>query len=222
MELLKTNTIEKIQKIFLEDFSQTIPTKDIFLSLLIAILAAIIINFIYKKTYNGVSYTKSFSLSIILLTLVTSLVIRTINSNLALSLGMVGALSIVRFRTAVKDPIDTIFMFWAITAGIMSGAGLYVATLISTITISIFYFLCCVYESKKKDKLLLVIKSTIVKSDKILELMKEQKKCDLKTESYKNNTAELTYEIYDRKAAERILDMKDEEGIISINILDMN
>ena len=222
MILLKLNAIEKIQKIISEDFSQTIPTKDIFLSLAIAILSAIIINFVYKKTYSGVSYTKSFSLSIILLTLVTSLVIRTINSNLALSLGMVGALSIVRFRTAVKDPIDTIFMFWAITAGIMSGAGLYVPTLIAVIIISLFYFICCAYESKKKDKLLLVVKSTIVKADKIIEIMKEQKKCDLKTESYKNNTAELTYEIKDRAVAEKVLEMKEEEGIISINILDMN
>lgn len=222
MDLLKVSAIEKIQEIISEDFSQTIPTKDIFLSLAIAIISAIIINFIYKKTYSGVSYTKSFSLSIILLTLVTSLVIRTINSNLALSLGMVGALSIVRFRTAVKDPIDTIFMFWAITAGIMSGAGLYLPTLISTLIIAIFYFLCCAFEEKKKDKLLLVVKATIVKSDKILETMKEQKKCALKTESYKNNTAELTYEISDRKIAEKVLEMKDEEGIISINILDMN
>ena len=105
----------------------------------IILIAALIINLIYKKTYTGVSYIKAFALSIILLTMVTSLVIRTINSNLSLSLGMVGALSIVRFRTAVKDPIDTIFMFWAITAGIMSGAGLYIVTLIATIIIGLFH-----------------------------------------------------------------------------------
>ena len=123
------------------EFNNTIPTKDIFLSLGVALISAIIINYIYKKTYNGVSYNKSFALSTILLSLVTSIVIKTINSNLSLSLGMVGALSIVRFRTSVKDPIDTIFMFWAITTGIMSGAGLYLVTILSTLVIGLFYLI---------------------------------------------------------------------------------
>ena len=219
--ILLLNAFDKIQKILAEEFTQTIPTKDIILSLVVAILAAIIINYIYKKTFTGVSYTKSFALSIILLTMVTSLVIRTINSNLSLSLGMVGALSIVRFRTAVKDPIDTIFMFWAITAGIMSGAGLYIVTLIATIIIGLFYFLCCTYQSKTKTKQLLVIKASVVESEKIIELMKNKPKCSLKTESYKNNVAELTYELANRDLASDVLIMKDEEGIISINLLEI-
>ena len=221
MNILILNTFDKIQKILVEEFTQTIPTKDIVLSLTVAILAAIIINYIYKKTYMGVSYTKSFALSIILLTLVTSLVIRTINSNLSLSLGMVGALSIVRFRTAVKDPIDTIFMFWAITAGIMSGAGLYIVTLIATIIIGLFYLLSYSVQLKSKNKILLVVKSTITKSEKILELMKTKKKCILKTESYKNDIAELTYEIANRNIAEEVLNMKKDDGIITINLIEV-
>lgn len=221
MNILILNTFDKIQKILVEEFTQTIPTKDIVLSLTVAILAAIIINYIYKKTYMGVSYTKSFALSIILLTLVTSLVIRTINSNLSLSLGMVGALSIVRFRTAVKDPIDTIFMFWAITAGIMSGAGLYIVTLIATIIIGLFYLLSYSVQLKSKNKILLVVKSTITKSEKILELMKTKKKCILKTESYKNDIAELTYEIANRNIAEEVLNMKKDDGIIAINLIEV-
>ena len=221
-DILILNTFNKIQKIVVEEFTQTIPTKDIALSLIIAILAAVIINFIYKKTYTGVSYTKSFALSIVLLTMVTSLVIRTINSNLSLSLGMVGALSIVRFRTAVKDPIDTIFMFWAITAGIMSGAGLYIATLIATIIIGLFYFLCYSIQIKSKNKQLLIIKAIASKSDKIIDLMNDKKRCELKTESYKNNVAELTYEIANRSLAEDILKMKNEEGIIAINLIEID
>ena len=221
-DILILNTFNKIQKIVVEEFTQTIPTKDIALSLIIAILAAVIIIFIYKKTYTGVSYTKSFALSIVLLTMVTSLVIRTINSNLSLSLGMVGALSIVRFRTAVKDPIDTIFMFWAITAGIMSGAGLYIATLIATIIIGLFYFLCYSIQIKSKNKQLLIIKAIASKSDKIIDLMNDKKRCELKTESYKNNVAELTYEIANRSLAEDILKMKNEEGIIAINLIEID
>ena len=222
MNILILNAFDKIQKILVEEFTQTIPTKDIVLSLTVAIIAALIINLIYKKTYTGVSYTKAFALSIILLTMVTSLVIRTINSNLSLSLGMVGALSIVRFRTAVKDPIDTIFMFWAITAGIMSGAGLYIVTLIATIIIGLFYFLCYSIQVKSKNKQLLVVKSSVVEAEKIMNIMKDKKKCILKTESYKNNIAELTFEIANRTIAEEVLDMKKEDGIIAINLIEID
>ena len=125
--------LDMIKKGVVEQFTGTISTVDLVLSLITAVVCALLISYIYKRNYTGVSFTKSFVLSLILLAMVTSLVIRTINSNLALSLGMVGALSIVRFRTAVKDPVDTIFMFWSITIGIMSGAGLYLTTIIATL-----------------------------------------------------------------------------------------
>ena len=220
--LIKASIIDKISDSFLKEISTTIPTKDILISLVIAMLSAIIINYVYKKTYIGVSYAKSFSLSIILLTLVTSIVIRTINSNLALSLGMVGALSIVRFRTAVKDPVDTIFMFWAITVGIMSGAGLYIVTLLATLLIGLFYFISYTYQVKKTRKVLLIVKASNYCAEKISELLKDNKKCILRTESYKDNVAELTYEVGDRKEIESILRFKNEEGIITINVIDID
>ena len=201
-------------------FSQTIPTEEIFLSLLIAILAAIIIDIVYKKTYVGVSYVKSFSLSIILLAMVTSLVIKTVNSNLSLSLGMVGALSIVRFRTAVKDPVDTIFMFWAITVGIMSGAGLYLATLLATLIIGLSYFIFFTYQNKKKNKVLLVIKTYTANANEVFDIMSGSKAI-LKTESYKDTIAEITYELEDRTQASEILKYKDSEGLISLNLIDL-
>ncbi len=220
--IIKASIIDKISDTFLKEITQTIPTKDIIISLVVAMLSAIIINYVYKKTFVGVSYTKSFSLGIILLTLITSIVIRTINSNLALSLGMVGALSIVRFRTAVKDPVDTIFMFWAITAGIMSGAGLYVATLLATLLIGLFYFISYTYQVKKTRKVLLIIKADNNIAEQLSDLLKDNKKCILRTESYKDNTAELTYEVGDRKEIEKILRFKNEEGIKTINVIDID
>ena len=83
------------------------------LTIAVAFLLGLFIFFIYKRTFSGVVFTKSFGISLILLSMITAAVIMTISSNLMLSLGMVGALSIVRFRTAVKDPMDTIYMFWA-------------------------------------------------------------------------------------------------------------
>ena len=169
--------LDMIKKSVIEEFSSTLSTGDLFFSLLTAFVAALLITYVYKKTYTGVSYTKSFVLSIVLLSMVTSLVIRTINSNLALSLGMVGALSIVRFRTAVKDPVDTIFMFWAITAGIMSGAGIYLTTLIATLILGILYMIMYMTNVKSTTKYLLVVKADKDFGDKILKLMSKKKKC---------------------------------------------
>ena len=214
--------VDLFKKSVIEEFTGTISTLDIFLSLLVALVCAIIITFIYKKTYTGVSYTKSFALSIILLSMVTSLVIRTINSNLALSLGMVGALSIVRFRTAVKDPVDTVFMFWSITAGIMSGAGLYLTTLIATLLLGIFYFISYAYSFKKSEKYLLVIKAKKSISKDITELMKSKKKCVLKTESYKGEYVEFTYELGNKELADDILEWNSKKEVQHINLVNIS
>lgn len=219
--LLVLNILNDIVESATEQFSQTIATEDLLFSLLVAMISALIIDFIYKKTYIGVSYSKSNSLSIILLALVTSIVIRTINSNLSLSLGMVGALSIVRFRTAIKDPIDTIFMFWAITVGIMSGAGFYVVTIIATLIISIVYFVNYIFQVKRTRKMLLIVTCTLEKSKEIINML-DNKKCVLKTEMYKNNSAELTFEISDRKEKNKVVEMSDSEGIKTINVIDID
>lgn len=220
--MLIMNVIDSINSEVSSVFSQTIPTLDLILSLLIAIVCSLIINFVYKKTYIGVSYTKTFSLSIILLCMVTSLVIRTINSNLSLSLGMVGALSIVRFRAAVKDPVDIVFMFWAIAAGIMSGAGLYFATLLACLIIGISYFICFTYQTKKTDKALLVIKTYSANADEILGIMNKSTGAKLKTESYKNGIVEFTYELANRSQANEILNYKNSPGILSLSLLDLD
>ncbi len=214
--------LDMIKKSVVEEFSGTLSTGDLFFSLLTAFAAALLITYIYKKTYTGVSYTKSFVLSIILLSMVTSLVIRTINSNLALSLGMVGALSIVRFRTAVKDPVDTIFMFWAITAGIMSGAGIYLTTIIATLILGILYMVSYLTAFKAKTKYLLVVKADKNFGDKILELMNTKKKCILKTESIKKDFIEFTFEIANMEMASELMEWKDKKEIESIQLVSVD
>jgi uncharacterized membrane protein YhiD involved in acid resistance len=94
-------------------------------SLLSALFIGLFIFFIYKKTYAGVMYSKPFNTSLVLLSVLTTFVILAVTSNVVLSLGMVGALSIVRFRTAIKEPLDLVFLFWSISVGIILGAGLY-------------------------------------------------------------------------------------------------
>ena len=112
------------------------------IALLAALLAGAIIAAVYKKTYRGVLYSPSFALTLILLCLVTTPVVMCIGSNIALSMGMVGALSIVRFRTAVKDPLDTAYMFWALTMGILLGANAYVIAIVAVL--GIFYLVLCI------------------------------------------------------------------------------
>ena len=97
----------------------------VLLTLAFALITGVLISLVYKITYRGVLYSPQFSMVLIMLTLVTAPVVMAIGSNVALSMGMVGALSIVRFRTAVKDPLDLLYLFWAITAGITTGAGMY-------------------------------------------------------------------------------------------------
>ena len=212
--------LDLIKKGVVEEFTGTISTGDLFLSLIIAFVCAIFITYIYKKTYTGVSYTKSFVLSIILLSMVTSLVIRTINSNLALSLGMVGALSIVRFRTAVKDPVDTIFMFWAIAVGIMSGAGLYLITIIACALLGLFYLISYFKVFKPIDKYLLVVNTSKKDSLEVAKIF-ANKNCILKTESIKKDKVELTYEVIGREFANAILEMKN-DAIESIHMININ
>lgn len=216
------NIVDEIKQFNLNSLVGTIPTMNIVLSLLTAVITAIIINFVYRKTYVGVSYTKTFALSIVLLSMVTSLIIRTINSNLSLSLGMVGALSIVRFRTAVKDPIDTVFMFWAISAGIMAGAGLYLVAILATLLIGVFYFITFTYQEKAKKKMLLVVKTYTVNSNIVTDIMKNIPKALLKTESYKDKFAEFTYELSDRSQADELLKFKDAEWMLNINLIEID
>lgn len=114
-DIFKSNFLEKATSISLVDSA---------LALGLAFCIGLFIYAVYKKTFKGVMYSKSFSTSLIALTMITSLVILAVTSNVILSLGMVGALSIVRFRTAIKDPIDIAYLFWAIAVGIVLGAGL--------------------------------------------------------------------------------------------------
>jgi hypothetical protein len=124
-------------------------------TLAIAIGLGLVIFFVYKKTFSGVMYSGSFNMSLLLMVVITAVIIMTISSNVVLSLGMVGALSIIRFRTVIKDPVDIMYLFWAISMGIIVGAHQYVFALIC---VAVIAALCVVMSFlKKKDKMYLVI-----------------------------------------------------------------
>ena len=212
--------IDMIKKSVISEFTGTISADKILLSLLTAFIIGIFIVFIYKKTYNGVVYSKSFSLSLILLAMVTALIIRTISSNLALSLGMVGALSIVRFRTAIKEPLDTAFMFWAITAGIMSGAGLYLVSVVASLGLGLFYFICYVFGFKMSKQYLFVVKYENEAESMIQEQLKKIGKYKVKSKSITKGITELTFEVAMKENDSTELNrFIGKEGVISASII---
>ena len=139
---------------FLDSFS-SFSLLDTALSLGAAFVIGLFIFYVYQKTYSGVLYSRSFNVSLVAILLVTTLVISGVTSNVVLSLGMVGALSIVRFRTAVKDPMDLLYLFWAITTGITTGAGMYVLALIAAVVMIAMIFLF--YHKQQKGRIYIAV-----------------------------------------------------------------
>lgn len=187
--------VDTIKKSVLENFSGTITATDMLLSLVVAFLIGIFIIYVYRKTYTGVVYSKAFSLCILMLAMVTAMIIRTISSNISLSLGMVGALSIVRFRTAVKEPVDTGFMFWGISAGIMAGAGLYIPALVASLGIGILYYVTYLMGFRTANRYLLVLKYEASAHDDVLKKLKTVKKFKIRSKSIFGKEVELSLEV---------------------------
>lgn len=189
------SVVDTIKKSVLENFTGTISTVDMVLSLIVAFAIGMFIIYIYRKTYTGVVYSKAFSLCILMLSMVTAMIIRTINSNISLSLGMVGALSIVRFRTAVKEPVDTGFMFWGIAAGIMAGAGLYIPALVASLGIGVLYFISYLLGFKVSSRYLLVLKYKAQAHEDVMRKLKTIKKFKIRSKSIFNDSIELSLEV---------------------------
>lgn len=198
--------IDGIKKSVLEQFNASLGAKDIILSLLVAAILSVLIIVIYRKTFAGIVYSRSTSLTIIMITLTTALIIRTINSNLSLSLGMVGALSIVRFRTAIKDSIDTAFIFWAVTAGIMSGAGLYFLAVLGSVGIALIYYIAYLTSVKTKKKYLLMISYSDAQSAYVSEILGKLSRKDLKSKSMNNGKVEESYLVNPGAELDKIMD----------------
>lgn len=181
---------------FLETVTPNLNLLNIGATLMITFLIGLFLYSVYKKTFKGILYSKSFNVSLVMISMITSLIIMAISSNVILSLGMVGALSIVRFRTAIKDPIDLIFMFWAISVGIVTGAGLYqlaiLGSLIIGLTMTVFTRV-----SSFENPFLLVLNCENDEVEQALmeSLSKIMKKYQLKSKTVSKDQIEVTIEI---------------------------
>ena len=174
-----------------------ITTLNILLNVSISFLVGMFIYFMYKKTYQGVLYQRSFNISLVLASIVTSLVIMTISGNLILSLGMVGALSIVRFRTPVKDSMDLIFLFWAISTGIANGVGYFNISIVGSIMIAVFLLLLTRQSKGMLDTFLVVVQLTDSSlEEEVIEKIKEKSdRMSIKSKSVSDSGVEITMEL---------------------------
>ncbi len=126
---------------FSDIFTLSISLRDVVFNLLVALFCGIIISLLYRYTYKGLNYSSSFSVSMIMLAMITSIVIMVIGNNLARAFGMVGAMSIIRFRTAVKDATDIMFIFFALTIGLAAGVKMYSVAIFGTLFISFIFLI---------------------------------------------------------------------------------
>lgn len=174
---------------------------DVAIAMLLSFAIGLFIFYVYKKTFAGVMYSASFGVSIMAMTLITTLIILAVTSNIVLSLGMVGALSIVRFRTAVKEPLDIAFLFWSISAGIVVGAGLIPLAVIGSVFIGIILL---VFVNKKSNDtpyiVVLNLDDDKAENDCMAIIKGKTKKSLIKAKTVSRNGIELTVEV-------RLLDM---------------
>jgi uncharacterized membrane protein YhiD involved in acid resistance len=187
-DIFKSKILEKTSSISLVDA---------LIGMLVALALGMFIYMIYKKTFTGVIYSHTFNISLIIMALATALIIIGISSNVLLSLGMVGALSIVRFRTPIKDPMDIVYIFWAIVVGILCGAGFIALAIAGSLLIGLVLFVF-VNKIKIENPYLLVIRYNENSIENSLErvISGQAKKHSLKSKSVMpGNDFEVTYEI---------------------------
>lgn len=209
----------------LAEMQEKMPIQTVLLVLLVAFLVSLIIYLTYKNTYTGVLYNPRFNVSLIMITMITTMVMVVIGSNISVSLGMVGALSIIRFRTAVKDPRDTAFIFWCVVSGLACGTQNYTIVIVGSVFICLILFLFKKFTTKN-NKYVLIIKG------KSFDLKEVEKTLDKKLKDYickgkyiSVNGMEIIYDvkIKDSKISDNIIvSLSNVSGVNTINIVSSN
>ena len=180
---------------FMENIT-SISVTDMVIGLVLSFLIGLFIFFVYKKTYAGVMYSSTFGITLIALTMITTIVIMAVSSNVVLSLGMVGALSIVRFRTAIKEPLDIAFLFWAIAAGIVLAAGMIVLAVLGSVLIGVMLLVFVNHKSNTKPYIAVVHCLNDAAEENALKLLQaNSKRCEVKCLTARADSIELNAEI---------------------------
>ena len=197
---------------------------DILAALFVSFAIGMFIFFVYTKTFKGVMHSSSFGISLIAMNLITTLIILAVSSNLIASLGMVGALSIVRFRTVVKEPLDLVYLFWAITIGIVVGVGLIPLAIIGSVVIGLILFVFI--NRKTHDTPYVVVISCDgeqAETSAVSLLNGQTKKHVVKAKSVSKNGVELTVEVRLRESSSKFVNaLLDIEGVANATLVSYN
>lgn len=186
-DIFKSSFLERAESFALIDFV---------IAMALSFALGLFIFYIYKKTFHGVMYSESFGLSLMAMSMITTLVILAVTSNIVLSLGMVGALSIVRFRTAIKEPMDIAFLFWAIAAGIVLGAGLIPLAVFGSVFVGVIILVFA--NRKTSDRpyiMILTCKNKAAETAALGQIRENVKKQVLKSKTVSRNGIEMTLEV---------------------------
>lgn len=197
---------------------------DMVLGMLLAFCLGLFIFFVYKKTYSGVMYSASFGVTLIALTMITTLVILAVTSNVVLSLGMVGALSIVRFRTAIKEPLDIAFLFWAIAAGIVLAAGMIPLAVFGSVLIGLILIIFANRKTHTNPYIVVLTCENHDSETKAVEYLKSHTvRSAVKSKTARKEQIELNMEIRLKDDnTDFINELSDMEGIHSAVLVSYN
>lgn len=205
---------------FLDNFTNSIELSEVITTMLVALLFSFIIYFVYKLTCDNVIYSKKFNVTMALMTMVTAAIIMSMQANVVVSLGMVGALSIVRFRTAIKEPKDLLFLFWAIANGIIIGAGIYSIAFVLAIILTIALLVFERLPGNKIPYLLVATLENLESEEHIKKVLDENKiKYRVKSKNVSNNSVDIIYELSNNKIESLIKEISTNNGIKSINLI---
>lgn len=214
-DILSSNFLDNVYNISILDMA---------LSMVLAFLLGLWIFFIYKQTYKGVMYSSSFGVTLVAITLITTLVILAVTSNIVLSLGMVGALSIVRFRAAIKEPLDIAYLFWSLTAGIVLAAGMLPLAVFGSLFIGIILY---AFGRMKPmaDPFILILHcdSSEVENQAKTLVQGQVKKLLLKSKTVQPNYIELNYELRLKNEDTAFINLlSDIPGVTSVTLVSYN
>lgn len=215
---------------YTQDIVQQLTVEQIILNMVVALILGLIIYLSYRFSHSGAVYSAKFNVSLLMMTLVTTMIMNVIGNNIALSLGMVGALSIVRFRTAIKDSRDTAYIFWCIAVGICCGVSYYALGAIGTGII--FLVLLVMGSVKSNDRYLLIIHADNINAGKAIEnvmLIQYKGKANLRVANHSKNESEYIYELTTRvmnncvNKNERPIDLlRKIDGVYRVNLVCQN
>ena len=215
---MSTNDI--IKKSILESFNSDITNTTIIISMVITILIALYIYAIYRLCSNKNFYSKDFNKTLAIMSVITAAIVLAMQSNLVISLGMVGALSIVRFRNAVKSPLDLLFLFWSISVGIICGASLYQVAIIMSLAVTILLLLLEVVKPPKAPYLLVLNGTNKDMEENLMQILKTNAKgYQIKARNIGTDGINMVVELRTKKEKDLLSECEKIEGITNVSLL---